>query len=51
MISVLNNLDKPLKVSNNRISSIKKKTTKDTKIFALIFKNDIFFGTFKQRTG
>lgn len=25
MISVLNNLDKPLKVSNNRISSIKKK--------------------------
>lgn len=52
MISVLNNLGKLLKVSNNRISSIKKKkTTKDTKIFALIFKNDIFFGTFKQRTG
>lgn len=51
MISVLNNLGKLLKVSNNRISSIKKNKTKDTKIFALIFKNDIFFGTFKQRTG
>lgn len=51
MISVLNNLGKLLKVSNNRISSMFKTKTKDTKIFALIFKNDIFFGTFKQRTG
>lgn len=50
MISVLNNLGKLLKVSNNRISSMFKKT-KDTKIFALIFENDIFFGTLSSALG